>query len=338
MTSQQPYTVPATQTVPLPVRESTQATSFPVTNVPRKLSTLPMTLSQLLPQLLAAKMITPIPPRPLTDPPPRNHNPNATCDYHMGAPGHWTDRCYNLRHRVQDLIDKELLNFEPPEVKPNVMQNPLPTHVDDKPNSSSNSINDQEKGFDPSQLITLPGAVVRVWLDKEQGQPEIAMITADRSTRKGSPRVRSVVRIERRRKFDSLPLPQSQLLPDLLEAGLITPVPANPPPSPLPKGYNPNARCEYHAQGAGHWTYDCKDLKHKIQDLLDQGVWSPPSYETLSKSTVFDPSRVITRPQFEAEEDFSEVNMIRQEDPPKVQLNQPTAASVILLIRQGLRI
>ncbi|KAF5185323.1 hypothetical protein FRX31_025088 [Thalictrum thalictroides] len=51
----------------------------------------------------------PIPPKPVSDPPPRTYDPNARCDYHMGSPGHWTDRCYNLRHRIQDLRDQPQL-------------------------------------------------------------------------------------------------------------------------------------------------------------------------------------------------------------------------------------
>lgn len=43
--------------------------------------------------------------------------------------GDWTDRCSNLKDRVQDLIAKELLKFEVSEENPNVMQNPLPDHV-----------------------------------------------------------------------------------------------------------------------------------------------------------------------------------------------------------------
>ena len=46
-----------------------------------------------------------------------------------GAPGHWTDRCYNLRHRIQDLRDQHLLEFKiETENKPNVIKNPLPKH------------------------------------------------------------------------------------------------------------------------------------------------------------------------------------------------------------------
>lgn len=51
----------------------------------------------------------------------------------MGGSGHWTDRCFSLRHKVQDLRDQGLL--KPIDIKgaeqankPNVTQNPLPPH------------------------------------------------------------------------------------------------------------------------------------------------------------------------------------------------------------------
>ena len=44
--------------------------------------------------------------------------------------------------------------------------------------------------------------------------------------------------------------------------------------SPLLTWYDPNSQCEYHMQGRGHWTYDYYYLKHKIQDLIDQDLWS----------------------------------------------------------------
>nr|POF00455.1 hypothetical protein CFP56_43312 [Quercus suber] len=59
------------------------------------------------------------------------------------------------------------------------------------------------------------------------------------------------------------------------ERRLITPVPPKAPPSPLLTWYDLNAQCEYHMQGRGHWTYGCYYLKHKIQDLIDQDLWSP---------------------------------------------------------------
>ena len=51
-------------------------------------------------------------------------------------------------------------------------------------------------------------------------------------------------------------------------------MPPKAPTSPLLTWCDPNSRCEYHMQGRGHWTYDCYYLKHKIQDLINQDLWS----------------------------------------------------------------
>lgn len=77
------------------------------------------TLSQLLPQLRALRSI---PPRTRPNPLPRWYN--SRCEFHSGGVGHDTDNCYNLKHRVQDLIDQKLLIFP----RTSLIQNPLPIH------------------------------------------------------------------------------------------------------------------------------------------------------------------------------------------------------------------
>ena len=71
----------------------------------------------------------------------------------MGGPGHSTDRCYALRHKVQDLRNQKLLNFEvEQETKPNVTQNPLPPHANaNNASSSTNAVSRGNRAFDPSQ-------------------------------------------------------------------------------------------------------------------------------------------------------------------------------------------
>ena len=56
------------------------------------------------------------------------NEPNAKCEFHMDAPGHSTNNCPRLKHRIQDLIDHKhlILNPIPP---PNVNTNPLPNHA-----------------------------------------------------------------------------------------------------------------------------------------------------------------------------------------------------------------
>ncbi|RDX95753.1 hypothetical protein CR513_21680, partial [Mucuna pruriens] len=67
-----------------------------------------------------------VPLKPLEPPYPRSYDPNARCDYHGRAIGHDTERCWSLKHKVQDLLDNGLLGFE--DKGPNVHSNPLPTN------------------------------------------------------------------------------------------------------------------------------------------------------------------------------------------------------------------
>ncbi|RDX81552.1 hypothetical protein CR513_37742, partial [Mucuna pruriens] len=42
----------------------------------------------------------------------RNYDPNAKCDYHTGAVEHSMERCWALKHKVQDLVEGGWLNFK----------------------------------------------------------------------------------------------------------------------------------------------------------------------------------------------------------------------------------
>ena len=48
------------------------------------------------------------------------------CDYHSNSVGNDDEDCVNLKHKIQDLIDKEVVSLQP--VAPNVNTNPLPNH------------------------------------------------------------------------------------------------------------------------------------------------------------------------------------------------------------------
>ncbi|RDX97229.1 hypothetical protein CR513_20032, partial [Mucuna pruriens] len=54
---------------------------------PRMLTPIPMTYTELLPQLLEQNLVEIVPPYP------RSYDPNAKCDYHGGAVGHAIERC-----------------------------------------------------------------------------------------------------------------------------------------------------------------------------------------------------------------------------------------------------
>ncbi|RDY09900.1 hypothetical protein CR513_05668, partial [Mucuna pruriens] len=92
----------------------------------RVLALIPMTYTKLFPLLLEQNLIEVVPLKPLEPPYPRSYDLNTRCDYHGGAIGHATERCWSLKHKVQDLLDDGLLRFE--DKGPNVHSNPLSAH------------------------------------------------------------------------------------------------------------------------------------------------------------------------------------------------------------------
>src|SRR3954465_7884902 len=75
-----------------------------------------------------------------------------------------------------------------------------------------------------------------------------------------------------KRSFTPLHMPLSQALQHLLNQSLITLLPPYSAPANPAPGYKHNARCAYHSNSPGHVTEDCGSLKHKIQELIDEGV------------------------------------------------------------------
>ena len=78
-----------------------------------------------------------------------------------------------------------------------------------------------------------------------------------------------------RRNFLELHMTLSEALEKLQAKGLLKPLDRKPIPHPMPIRYILNAHCRYH-QGKGHRTYGCYNLRHAIQDLIDQQVITPP--------------------------------------------------------------
>ncbi|KAI5410284.1 hypothetical protein KIW84_055689 [Lathyrus oleraceus] len=71
-----------------------------------------MSYAELLPELLRLGLVelrTMAPPTVL----PPGYDANVRCDFHSGAPGHHTEKCRALQHKVQDLIDAKAINFAP---------------------------------------------------------------------------------------------------------------------------------------------------------------------------------------------------------------------------------
>ena len=82
-----------------------------------------MSLSRAFQRLVEGDLIVPLPPRPPLQPTPPGFRTNLHCAYHQRA-GHDTDSCASLRHAIQDLIDRGLVDLG----CPGVTTDPLLTH------------------------------------------------------------------------------------------------------------------------------------------------------------------------------------------------------------------
>ncbi|KAK2428673.1 hypothetical protein QL285_027176 [Trifolium repens] len=86
---------------------------------------IPMKYADLLPALLAKKLVQTKPPPPVPERLPTWYRTDLTCVFHQGAPGHDVEHCYALKREVQNLVRANLLSFR--DSNPNVQVNPLPT-------------------------------------------------------------------------------------------------------------------------------------------------------------------------------------------------------------------
>ncbi|KAL6347767.1 hypothetical protein AAG906_026296 [Vitis piasezkii] len=75
-------------------------------------------------KLIERGLLTALAPRPPPQPMPPQFKMDLHYAYHQGL-GHDTDRCFALRHAIQDLIDQGLVNLG----QPSVTTNPLPAHT-----------------------------------------------------------------------------------------------------------------------------------------------------------------------------------------------------------------
>ena len=128
---QRALTQNAAPTQPCPIGSPNPSTStnlgrnFPVKKV---LEFMPISISyaDLLPYLITNQMAIVTLGRIFQSLFPRWYNPNATCAYHGGVPGHSIEQCVAFKHKVQSLIDAGWLVFQ--EDGPNVKTNPLTSH------------------------------------------------------------------------------------------------------------------------------------------------------------------------------------------------------------------
>ena len=71
---------------------------------------------------------------------PADYDAHARCEFHSGEPGHGTENCKALKHKVQDLIDSKAIDFAP-RGGPNVTKNPMPPHHNHSTNAVDDSLN-----------------------------------------------------------------------------------------------------------------------------------------------------------------------------------------------------
>src|SRR3954468_16656660 len=74
------------------------------------------------------------------------------------------------------------------------------------------------------------------------------------------------------RRFDTIPMPYTELYPVLIQNSLVAPRPTQPAKFPFPKEYDPNVKCDFHSGISGHSIEDCNVLKEIVQDLVDDKI------------------------------------------------------------------
>ena len=78
---------------------------------PKKSHHFLMSITELYSTLLNEGLITPVAPKPITNL-LGGYDPSKTCKFHYDAPGHSTEECHLLRHKIQSLINSSALIFE----------------------------------------------------------------------------------------------------------------------------------------------------------------------------------------------------------------------------------
>ncbi|XP_027067603.2 uncharacterized protein [Coffea arabica] len=88
-------------------------------------------VDQLYEQLKAVGKIGVIPPKIYFNRFPSDYDPQAVCAYHSGAPGHSTNNCRALKHKVQDMIEVGEIVLREKDIQgSSVSTNPFPKHKD----------------------------------------------------------------------------------------------------------------------------------------------------------------------------------------------------------------
>ena len=120
----------------------------------RKFHKLYMPISQVFEKLKALH------PRPIPNPLPARFDVSKRCAYHQ-SPGHYTDKCFGIRHVIQHLIDTNVIT---PPTRPSITNNPLPNHNFGRGERINCLMTEEEGEEDPSELICdLPECFMMTW-------------------------------------------------------------------------------------------------------------------------------------------------------------------------------
>lgn len=99
-----------------------------------------MTYYQVLQHLLQLKLVNMMGMPPSSERLPAGYNPNARCEFHFGAICHDVENCWDLKYKVQELLDSKAIQFTL-ENEPNVIQNPMPAHAGPMVNVVEDGVN-----------------------------------------------------------------------------------------------------------------------------------------------------------------------------------------------------
>jgi hypothetical protein len=200
---------------------------------------LPVSQTKIYKQLVEEGLISPMPAHPWVPPYPTWYNPSTQCAYHGGVPGHSTGSCFALRQRIYELINAG-------NIKLNLIGNQA-LRINEQPKinkaTSNESIDDQEMEKN-------------CWTRKQKGAIQAPSPMASLNFFQLPP----------------LPVSQESIYKQLVAEGLLSPIPARPWNPPYPAWYDPNVKCIFHSNMAGHSIENCAKLRQKINELISAGI------------------------------------------------------------------
>ena len=117
----------------------------------KRLDPIPVTYTELLPELLARQLVALSCVLPLKPPFLKSYNPNVYYDYHTENPGHSTEDCISLKQQVQTLIEAGRINFK----SPNQLSNLLPNFSRAKTEEAKQNISSTKN----EEFVTISGGI-----------------------------------------------------------------------------------------------------------------------------------------------------------------------------------